>query len=46
MYSDGTQFYYEHGKRHRPVTEGPAMVFANGTAEYWENDIHLWTTRA
>lgn len=34
---DGTLIYYKGGKRHR--IDGPAVVWANGYFEWWNNGV-------
>ena len=33
--STGTQYWYRNGKFHR--TDGPAIIWADGVQEWWEN---------
>lgn len=35
MYTDGSKYWYQNGKRHRD--DGPAIMRANGSQEWWNN---------
>lgn len=35
---NGDKYWLQFGKRHRE--DGPAVMLADGTEEYWLNDIH------
>lgn len=35
IYPDGGETWYRHGKLHRDIKDGPAIIRSNGENEYW-----------
>ena len=38
---NGAQWWYRHGVEHRDPEDGPAVIFADGGVEYWENGVEI-----
>ncbi len=41
IYTNGVKKYCYKGKLHRPVQDGPALIFPDGTDTYWVNGDHV-----